>query len=187
VLDRLTFQSLCLSFATKKQASDRVRPTRRTLTAVDFQLSLATEPVGSAFPEAPLAIDGTASVASVMELLRAQHTGAALIYDGQLLVGIFTERDALRLMASDVNLEEAVSRHMTAKIVTVPATATVGQAIASMSSGGYRHLPIVDESGTPIGLVSAPGIVHYLVEHFPNTVYNLPPKSEPMTSQREGA
>ena len=154
---------------------------------MDFQLSLATEPVGSAFPEEPLATDGSASVGSVMELLRVQRTGAALVYDGSQLVGIFTERDALRLMAGGVDLDEAVATHMTANVVTVSASATVGEAIASMSGGGYRHLPIVDDVGTPTGVVSAPGIVHYLVEHFPNTVYNLPPKTQPMTDHREGA
>ncbi len=154
---------------------------------VDFQLSLATEPVSSAFPEAPLATDGTASVASVMEILRAEHTGAALIYDGETLVGIFTERDALRMMSCEADLQQPVSGCMTAPVVTVGASATVSEAIASMSRGGYRHLPIVDAAGAPIGLVSAPGIVQYMVEHFPSTIYNLPPKPHAVTHEREGA
>ena len=44
-----------------------------------------------------------------------------------------------------------------------------------MAEGGYRHLPMVDKARKPTGVVAVHGIVHYLVDHFPETVYNLPP------------
>jgi hypothetical protein len=56
-----------------------------------------------------------------------------------------------------------------------------------MSFGGYRRLPIVDDKGRPTGLLKVPGILHYLVEHFPNVVYNLPPTPHHSTQEREGA
>ena len=70
---------------------------------------------------------------------------------------------------------------------TIPATATVAEAIRSMAEGGYRHLPMVDQDGRPTGVVAVNGIVHYLVDHFPATVYNLPPNPRPTTKEREGA
>jgi hypothetical protein len=45
----------------------------------------------------------------------------------------------------------------------------------------------VDESGRPKGVVAVHGIVHYLVDHFPATVYNLPPNPNDSTREREGA
>jgi hypothetical protein len=56
-----------------------------------------------------------------------------------------------------------------------------------MAEGGYRHLPIVDDQHRPTGVVAVHGIVHYLVDHFPNTVYNLPPDPKASTRDREGA
>jgi hypothetical protein len=56
-----------------------------------------------------------------------------------------------------------------------------------MEEGGYRHLPVVDESSRVVGILSVKRIVHYLVEHFPNTVYNLPPDPNAVQQQREGA
>jgi hypothetical protein len=38
-----------------------------------------------------------------------------------------------------------------------------------------------------VGLLKVRGIVHYLVEHFPKTIYNLPPEPSMVTQQREGA
>jgi CBS domain-containing protein len=154
---------------------------------VDFQLSLDSEGVGSAYPDQPLAATVTDSVGQVLQLLRAQRTGAMLICDGEQLVGIFTERDALKLMARSANFLTPVGEVMSRDPATIPASATVGQAIAVMSEGGYRHLPIVDDAGKPTGVLAVHGIVHYLVDHFPATVYNLPPDPKAAPREREGA
>jgi CBS domain-containing protein len=154
---------------------------------VDFQLSLDSEGIGSAYPDQPLAATVNDSVGQVLQLLRAQRTGAMLICDGEKLVGIFTERDALKLMARDADFSTPVSEVMSREPATIPATATVGQAIRVMSEGFYRHLPIVDDDGKPTGVVAVHGIVHYLVDHFPETVYNLPPDPKAAPKAREGA
>jgi CBS domain-containing protein len=123
----------------------------------------------------------------VLQLLRAQRTGAVLICEGEKLVGILTERDALKLMASGADLSTPVRDVMSRELATILSTATVGEAIRVMSDGGYRHLPIVDGQGKPTGVVAVHGIVHYLVDHFPETVYNLPPDPKAAPRAREGA
>ena len=49
-----------------------------------------------------------------------------------------------------------------------------------------RHLPVVHD-GRPVGILSVKRIVHYLVEHYPITVYNLPPVSDAYPHEAEGA
>jgi CBS domain-containing protein len=154
---------------------------------VDFQLSLDSEGVGSAYPEQPLASSIDANVGDVLRLLRAQRTGAVMICEGDKLVGIITERDALKLMASGADLATPVRDVMSSPPATISNHATVGDAIQIMSEGGYRHLPIVDGEGRPTGVVATQGIVHFLVDHFPATVYNLPPNPKASTHDREGA
>ena len=63
----------------------------------------------------------------------------------------------------------------------------MAQAIAAMTRGGYRRLPIVDADGRPMGIIKIEGILHYLVEHFPKVIYNLPPEPHYSRQQREGA
>jgi CBS domain-containing protein len=154
---------------------------------VDVFLSLDSDPVGSAYPDQPLATTPNATVADVLQLLRAQNTGAVLICDEDQLQGIFTERDALRFMAEGADLSELISKVMSRELVTISATETVAAAIRKMSAGGYRHLPIVDSEGRPTGVAAVHGIVHYLVDHFPETIYNLPPEPRVTQSEREGA
>jgi CBS domain-containing protein len=154
---------------------------------VDFQLSLESEGVASAYPDQPLATTVDVTVGQALQLLRAQRNGAVMICDGPKLVGILTERDALRLMAEGGDFSQPVREVMSSPPATIPASATVAEAISTMSEGGYRHLPMVDGEGRPTGVLAVHGIVHYLVDHFPATVYNLPPDPKATTKEREGA
>jgi CBS domain-containing protein len=56
-----------------------------------------------------------------------------------------------------------------------------------MSVGGYRHVPLVDGGGRPVGVVSVKDIVDYLVEHFPREVLNIPPEPGQHVRCAEGA
>lgn len=154
---------------------------------MDFKLSLQSEPVSSAYPDQPLATTPDASIAEAFQLLRAQRTGAVLVCEGDQLAGVFTERDALRLMAEGADLSQPVSTVMSASVTTVGSDDSVSKAIQLMSDGGYRHLPVVDGQGNPTGVIDAAGIVHYLVDHFPDTIYTMPPATSGVPSEREGA
>lgn len=147
----------------------------------------------AAYPDDPLIVQPDASVAEVLQLMRAQKTGSVLVCDGGELRGIFTDRDALKWMAAEaagnnpVPATDPITRLMTAEPVSLVATTSVGEAIQLMSSRRYRHLPIVATSGMPSGMASVYGIVHYLVDHFPDTVYTLPPQPGKAPAEREGA
>jgi CBS domain-containing protein len=155
---------------------------------VSFHLSLSTETVMAAYPEQPLIVAPDATVGEVLQLMRAQKTGSVLICDNGKLEGIFTDRDALRWMADpSVAITEPISKLMTADPATLPADTTVGVAIQKMSVGRYRHLPIVDDSTCPTGMATVYGIVHYLVDHFPQTIYTLYPQPGQVSAEREGA
>jgi CBS domain-containing protein len=56
-----------------------------------------------------------------------------------------------------------------------------------MEEGGYRHLPVIDQAGRPLGVLSVKRIVHYLAEHFPSTIYNQPPDPNVVPLEPEGA
>jgi CBS domain-containing protein len=154
---------------------------------VDFQLHLETESVDECHPAKPICAAPEDSVRNVMGILKEARTGAAMICRDGRLLGIFTERDALRLLADGSNLEAPVSAVMIKNPVTLRASDTVGHAIALMSAGGFRRLPIVDGEGRILGVLKVSNILRYLVEHFPKVVYTLPPEPHYRPSQREGA
>jgi CBS domain-containing protein len=90
-------------------------------------------------------------------------------------------------LASRANLDRPVESVMTRAPVTLRPEASIGTAIRKMALGGYRRLPVVDREGVPIGVLQTAGIVHFMVEHFPRSIYNLPPVPHAAMQQREGS
>jgi CBS domain-containing protein len=154
---------------------------------VDFRLHLETETVEHCYPAKPACAGADESVRTVLQTLREAKTGAAMICRDRKLVGILTERDVLRLLADGSDLNVPVSSVMVKNPVTLRTNDTVGHAIALMSAGGFRRLPIIDDEGGVLGILKVSGILHYLVEHFPKVVYTLPPAPHHKTVTREGA
>ena len=152
-----------------------------------FHLEIDKDSVQETHSHPPLYVQRGDSVRHVFAQLKTNNTGSAFVLDNGKLAGMFTERDALKLMASGGDLDVEVGTLMTANPITVRDTDSVSVAVRAMSKGGYRRLPIVDEKGQPTGAVKASGILHYLVEHFPQSIYNLPPAPDNASKEREGA
>jgi CBS domain-containing protein len=94
------------------------------------------------------------SVTEVAEVMVQGRVGSAVVIDGPWLVGIFTERDALRAVASGSDLSAVpVKAWMTKDPVTVDADTDTEEAAAIMATHGFRHLPVVDDEKV-IGVVS---------------------------------
>lgn len=153
---------------------------------MDLELNLTTETIEQLRPRDPLCVEPQTSVRDVFALLQEHARGSVCVCRDGVLLGIFTERDALRLMAQGASLDVAVERAMTPRPVTVRLGDTVATAVRKMSQGGYRRLPVVDESGRPVGKINVSQVLRYLVEHFPKSVYNLPPSPQPAMHDREG-
>ncbi len=154
---------------------------------VAFELNLNTEQVSTAGMMKPVCVEPSTSVRDVLTQLKDNRRSSVLVVRENRLLGIFTERDALRLVAQNTSLDSPIESVMVADPVTLAATDTLATAIRKMSDGGYRRLPIVDQDQVPVGIITVTDIVHYLVDHFPQTVYNLPPQPGVMVQEREGA
>ena len=152
-----------------------------------FELDLEGDGVLQAYPDDILAVTPETSVSDVLELLKSERSGCVVVCEQGRLTGIFTERDALRWMVSADGPQQPIGELMSRQPVTLGEKSSVAEAIQSMSSGGYRHLPIVNPQGEPTGIAAVHGIVHYLVEHFPEAIYNLPPEPNRSPAEREGA
>ena len=88
------------------------------------------------------------------------NVGAVIVKDYGRLIGILTERDMLKAMAARVHTSEArVRQWMTEDPITAPGDMDVEQAARIMLDNGFRHLPVVDEAGRVIGVVSLRRVV----------------------------
>ncbi|HQH72067.1 MAG TPA: CBS domain-containing protein [bacterium] len=136
----------------------------------------------------PLSVSPSTPVRDVIALLVEKGRGCVLVCEGEVLKGIFTERDFLmKIVRNPQDLDRPVRDFMTPDPVTVQPNEIVAVAIKKMRNGGLRHIPVVDAEGTPSGILSIKHIVHYLADHFPEAVYNLPPEPDQTATQPEGA
>jgi CBS domain-containing protein len=95
-----------------------------------------------------------ASVAEVAERMLKGGIGSALVTEGSMLLGIFTERDVLRAAASGTDLTSSpVAGWMTEDPVTAEPDMDADDALQTMMSQGFRHLPVV-EGNAIAGIVS---------------------------------
>lgn len=97
-------------------------------------------------------------VREACKLMADNKIGAVLIVDKeQRLAGIFTERDALnKILAAGVDPDKTpLSKVMVKDIQTIKAEKPLAFALYMMAEGGFRHVPVVDDKGCPVGMVSA--------------------------------
>jgi CBS domain-containing protein len=155
---------------------------------MDLARNLKVDSVSRLFPTAPHQIASTQPVADAIDAMRRHGVGCLLVCDNGDLVGILTERDVMRrILALQRPMSTTVADCMTPQPATVHAKESIRNAIERMEQGGYRHLPVLDEQQKLVGVLSIKRIVHYLVEHFPATIYNQPPDPNLIPQQREGA
>jgi CBS domain-containing protein len=94
-------------------------------------------------------------VLDAINLLYERHVGSLVIVDDeQKCVGIFTERDAIRIFSQKFPLDQPLSKVMSSHVVTISLEASYDEAKRLMLSHNIRHLPVTDQTGKLIGLFS---------------------------------
>ena len=107
-------------------------------------------------------------VQDAIQTMRAMRTPGVLVVDAGVLVGLFTEKDFLnRVVAAELLPGETrVGEVMTPSPEVLGPDHPVALAINRMAIGGFRNVPIVDEHGRPLGLLSVRDVVDHLAEIF---------------------
>ena len=105
------------------------------------------------------------TVRMVVDLLAQNRIGAVPILEGDAVVGIFSERDIVRLMSSygPDALDRSLDDVMTKSPVTCDSNMAVIGALSQMTQKRIRHLPVL-EDGRVLGLVSIGDLVKAVIE-----------------------
>lgn len=102
---------------------------------------------------------------AVLRMLE-EDVGSVAVCEGGTLVGIFTERDVLRLAGEGTPLDDVrVADVMTTEVTTVTADVSVTDAAALMGERKIRHLPVV-EDGRLLGMIGIRDVLGSLVERL---------------------
>jgi len=99
----------------------------------------------------------TATAADAIREMLDKRTGATAVLDeNRVVAGIFTERDVLRKLSLDPRSPDdvPVREVMTTPVTLATKDISMAEALNVMVESHYRHLPIVDEHGRLLGMLS---------------------------------
>lgn len=116
----------------------------------------------------PLVVGPATTACEAICRMAQNRVGAVLVSEADRLLGIFTERDVLRLLAESSDrswLDRPIGEMMTANPWTISPRATWEQARSMMETLHIRHVPVVDE-GRLVGLVSARDLLDSYMEYL---------------------
>lgn len=122
-------------------------------------------------------LDVSATIGDAIDLMQEHRFGAVVITREGRLTGILTERDLLMKVIG--KLDDYRERPVTAIMTPDPESLRKDDELVYlmnfMHTGGFRHLPIIDEEGKPLHIISLRDVLAYILDHFAEEIQNIPP------------
>ena len=112
-------------------------------------------------------VEPDAKLSAAIKILSEGRIGAVLVLSQGRVEGILSERDIVRVIGERgaAALDEPVSAVMTRKVVSCKQADTVAAIMEMMTSGKFRHLPVVEDDRV-VGLISIGDIVKWRVGEY---------------------
>lgn len=107
-------------------------------------------------------ISESATLHDLVNALNVHHVGALVVSpDGKKVDGIVSERDVVRAMPGKLDEISGmrVRDLMTSEVITCSPNSTVAELMTVMTERRIRHIPVVDETGNLISIVSIGDVV----------------------------
>lgn len=122
-----------------------------------------TRSVGSIMSGRPFKVDASSSIYDSIKGMVEKDSCAAIVMEKRQPKGIFTSRDVLhRIVGKNIDTKKTpVKEVMTANPVILSASESVNAALSNMYDGNFRHLPIMNEHGNIIGMVTMADVLKY--------------------------
>ncbi|WP_211441155.1 CBS domain-containing protein [Collimonas humicola] len=133
--------------------------------------------------QAVYTISPSAKVFDAIKMMSDQSVGALLVTEGEVIVGIVTERDYARkmILKGRSSTETSVRDIMTSSVMYVRPEDTNEQCMALMTENRLRHLPILD-NGKLIGIISIGDLVkdiiseqQFIIQQLEHYIMGRPP------------
>ena len=113
------------------------------------------------------------SVVDAAKLMKGEETGIAPIVQDGRLIGVVTDHDiALRVVAEgrdprETRVEDVASRDL----VTIDPDQDLDDALAVMALHNVKHLPVIEEDGTLVGMVAQADVLRHVEAQRTESVF----------------
>lgn len=108
------------------------------------------------------------TVLEALETMTEKTVGAVVVVEEERVVGIFTRRDAIeRVILKSLPIDSTqVYKVMTFPVDVLTTDTEVGDAMTTMASRPFNHLPVVDENSKVVGLVTTKRVMKKTIERL---------------------
>jgi CBS domain-containing protein len=122
-----------------------------------------------------LTVGTDATVLQAVNLMNDHHVGSLVVLDQGRIVGMFTERDILRRVVGEHRAPDhtTVGEVMTTEVFACNPSTPIEEARAAMRDHRIRHLPVLDEAGALLGVISIGDLNAYQVTDQERTIFLL--------------
>ena len=122
-----------------------------------------------------LSIHPDATALEGAQIMNEDKIGALLVMDEDRIVGMFTERDILRRIVAEERSPSHthVAEVMTTEVVCCKPQTSIAEARGAMKNRRIRHLPVVNDNGQLLGLISIGDLNAYESHNHEVTIHIL--------------
>lgn len=115
----------------------------------------------------PVVVSPKDNVFHALQVMADNQVGAVLVMDSEQLVGIFSERDYARkvILAGKSSKDTRVEEIMTSKVAYATPAYSISECMSLMTERHFRHLPVLDDDGQVLGVVSIGDLVKATISH----------------------
>jgi CBS domain-containing protein len=149
--------------------------------------SLSDEPVSQLGPLPLHTVTPNQTVRDALQTMQSNEKGCVVVCDGRRPIGVLTERDILRRMGASLPLDEPVRNVISGEVWSIRSSDSLATAVRIMTRRRCRNLVVMSPEQEALGVLSVKRVVRAIVEHFPSSIYNLPPAPDQVPKDREGA
>jgi predicted transcriptional regulator len=121
-------------------------------------------------------VDRATTILEAAKLMRSEHVGDLVVTDNrngqQVPVGILTDRDiVVELLAEEIELDKvSVGDAMSYELLSIKEQDGLHETIEKMSGHGVRRLPVVDDAGALVGIVTVDDLMELIAEQLTGLV-----------------
>ena len=132
--------------------------------------------------EEVIAVTPDTPVIDVAKTMEQKNVGSVMVVEGDRAVGIITDRDlVVRIFAQGKSHEGLSARDvMTKDLVTLKDSTGIYEAIEQITDLGIRRMPLVDDTGRLVGIITLDDIIRLIGKEMSNIAKNLEKQSPPM-------
>ena len=112
-------------------------------------------------------------LSEMIDRMRGRHISHVVVSENGLPIGMFTERDLVRLLHRRIDMQERVRNVMSAPVVTVPAFLKFRAAYVQLCLSRLRHLIVLDPAGEVVGVAAERDFLGHLGMELCQTVEHL--------------